>query len=138
MNDANDLRRTTKAMRHLNFAETNIRDVLQLTASILNLGMWRTLQKHQFLPQTLLTSSELWPSGNIEMKGVQLPSGDGSEITNTTQAQLVASMLGVDIEALKQALCFRSVTIVGETSWIPLKLSDGLDNRNALAKVEGM
>jgi myosin heavy subunit len=55
-------------------------------------------------------------------------------IKNQDVLQRVAGMLEVELESLNQSLCYRAVTIKGDTSHIPLKLAEMEEARDALAK----
>lgn len=70
--------------------------------------------------------------GNIEMRDD--PAKEGTLIENPEQLSLCSSLIQIDAEELKKAITHRSVTVVGETSYIPLREKDSLRIRDALAK----
>ena len=60
---------------------------------------------------------------------------EGSKITNPGQTALCAKLLALDANNLQRELCYRCVTIRGSMSTIPLKQSDAMEARDAVAKV---
>jgi len=97
---------TVRALARLKFSTSDISGIVRLLAVV------------------------LW-AGNIELK---LGAGDKCVVVNTDVLARVADMLCVSQEALSQALCFRSVTIRGETSNIPLTVEGALGARDAMTK----
>jgi len=106
-NDANDFKNMLRALRNLNFEEDEIQGLFSILASVLVLG---------------------------NMKIDSNKSKEGTEIKDTVHLEKVAKVLQVNATTLATALTFRSVTIRGSVSMIPLKLDEAGDSRDALAK----
>lgn len=70
--------------------------------------------------------------GNIEFE----EAGDGSTISSNSEASLngVAQMLGLDADAMRQALCFKTVTAGGVSSSVGMNPKTATQNRSGLAK----
>eukprot|EP00037_Helgoeca_nana_P027787 m.321649 g.321649 ORF g.321649 m.321649 type:complete len:1221 (+) comp27594_c2_seq6:32-3694(+) len=70
--------------------------------------------------------------GNIEFE----EAGDGSKISSNSEASLngVAQMLGLDADAMRQALCFKTVTAGGVSSSVGMNPKTATQNRSGLAK----
>jgi len=70
--------------------------------------------------------------GNIDFD----EAGDGSAINSNSEASLngVAQMLGLDADAMRQALCFKTVTAGGVSSSVGMSPKAATQNRNGLAK----
>ena len=109
VNDAQAWHVTLDAMQQLNFTDSEIASIIAILAAILQLG-------------------------NLKFKEVRLNNMDATEPLNADVLNLAATNLKLTPDDLSTALRFRSVTIRGETSMIPLNLSETTDSRDALAK----
>ena len=107
MNDEEAFQVLATAFDSLQFKPEEIMDVYRIVSSVLNLG-------------------------NIDL--VDNPDTDGSEVENEGQVHVCASVMGVKADELKRAITHRSVTILNETSYIPLPVDKAIDARDALAK----
>lgn len=56
------------------------------------------------------------------------------QIINMDVVENVASLIGINADNFKAALCFRKLVIRGETSMVPYKLQQANDTRDAFAK----
>ena len=100
---------TSHAMTSLQFSDDVVKDIWQLLCAILQIG-------------------NLKPAQNPAKTDITL-------IANTEQLELTARTLGFSsADVLASALCYRSVTIRGSVSMIPLSVADTAANRDALAK----
>lgn len=75
-------------------------------------------------------SAILW-IGNIEFKE---NSSDGVSVANNDVMDKIALLLGIDGKKLSEGLCFKKLTIRGETTMTPLKQSQAMENRNSVSK----
>lgn len=100
---------TVKAMAALEFAPERIAAIWQLLSGILHLG-------------------QLKPEASPEK-------ADVTRISNRSALELATRILGLpSADVLSSALCYRSVTIRGSLSMIPLSPLEVETNRDALAK----
>eukprot|EP00736_Rhodelphis_marinus_P000848 Rmarinus@m.12468 len=107
MNDSDRFRRTTKALRTVGFSETEEEQLFGAVASVLQLG------------------------------DVVFAAGDepeSSQVQNMEPFNKVCELLELDPQALKLALCNRSIVLAGETLVKPLTPAQANDNRQAFAK----
>lgn len=109
VDDVEDFDSTQKAMRDLNFEESRIESIWRLLAAVLQIG-------------------------NLEPK----PNPSKTDLTiiaNEDALKRATATLGLPShDVLSSALCYRSVTIRGSLSMIPLSVAEVADNRDALAK----
>ena len=109
VNDAQLWHVTHDAMQQLQFSETEIASIIAILAAILQLG-------------------------NLTFTDTRINNMDSTTCTTTDTLDRVAQNLKLTTAELDKALRFRSVTIRGETSMIPLNKAETIDNRDALAK----
>ena len=109
VNDAAAWHITADAMQQLQFSPSEITSIIAILAAILQLG-------------------------NLAFKEVRLNNMDATEVKTVDILDLAAKNLKLSSEELSTALRFRSVTIRGETSMIPLNPSETVETRDALAK----
>ena len=109
VNDAQLWHVTHDAMRQLQFSDDEIQSVIAILAAILQLG-------------------------NLTYADTRLNNMDSATIADTDTLAHIAHNLKLNVAELDKALRFRSVTIRGETSMIPLNKAEAVDNRDALAK----
>ena len=109
VNDAQLWHVTHDAMQQLQFSETEISSIIAILAAILQLG-------------------------NLTYTDTRVNNMDSTSCTTTDTLEHVARNLRLTTAELDTALRFRSVTIRGETSMIPLNRTETIDNRDALAK----
>jgi len=107
VDDPYEFGRTVKALNQLNFSDEEIAQMWTVLSAVLNLG-------------NLILASD--------------KSKEGTTISNADQLDKVAKILKLNTATLQTALTFRSVTIRGSVSMIPLKLEEAIENRDALAK----
>ena len=100
---------THDAMQQLQFSETEISSIIAILAAILQLG-------------------------NLTYTDTRVNNMDSTTCATNDTLELVARNLKLTTAELDKALRFRSVTIRGETSMIPLNKAETIDNRDALAK----
>jgi myosin heavy subunit len=110
VDDAEDFAHTQQAMRALQFDKGTEEQIWQLLAAILQLG---NLQ-----PQPHAAKADVTVISNRE----------ALELLCTRTLALPSA------DVLASALCYRSVTIRGSISMVPLKLEEVAANRDALAK----
>eukprot|EP00041_Stephanoeca_diplocostata_P021489 m.501136 g.501136 ORF g.501136 m.501136 type:complete len:1227 (-) comp21837_c1_seq6:181-3861(-) len=62
--------------------------------------------------------------------------GDGCNISGSSEATLngVAQMLGLDVDNMKQSMCYKTVSVAGTESKVGLNVKVATNSRNALAK----
>lgn len=75
-------------------------------------------------------SAILW-LGNIEFAE---SSSDGVKVSNMDVMEKIQTLLGIDGSRMCEGLCFKKLTIRGETTISPLKHSQAVENRNSIAK----
>ena len=109
VNDAVAWSVTLSAMQQLSFSEADISGVIAILAAILQLG-------------------------NLQFTERRVNNMDATDCSNPDTLSQCARNLHLSTDDLSTALRFRSVTIRGETSMIPLNLADTIDSRDALAK----
>ena len=109
VNDAQAWAVTMDAMRQLQFGDGEVASIIAILAAILQLG-------------------------NLKFKDVRINNMDAAEVLSTDTLLQAAKNLKLTPDDLSTALRFRSVTIRGETSMIPLNPLETLDSRDALAK----
>ena len=106
IDDVGDFEEVQAALQQLGFSDAEKGWMFQLTAGVLLLG-------------------------NVTFKS----DGDqGSVIADASSLQEVADLFQVPADRLQKTLCFRSITVRGERSVIPLKPGDAKDACDALAK----
>jgi myosin-5 len=109
VDEVEDFEATLKAMHALQFEPQRIESIWQLLAGILHLG--------QLKPRASAAKSDI------------------TEIANRDVLELTTRILGLpSADVLSSALCYRSVTIRGSLSMIPLSVSEVETNRDALSK----
>ena len=109
VDEVEDFEATLKAMNALQFEPQRIESIWQLLAGILHLG--------QLKPRASAAKSDI------------------TEIGNRDVLELTTRILGLpSADVLSSALCYRSVTIRGSLSMIPLSVSEVETNRDALSK----
>jgi myosin heavy subunit len=109
VNDSEQFIETFHAMKMLQFPPQIISSLLKVLASVLLLG-------------------------NLTLSSTRIQNADGSKIDNLDVLHCIAANLGFDADSLTKALTFRSVTIRGETSMIPLTPVDATVARDSFAK----
>lgn len=109
VDEVEDFAATTHAMQSLQFAPETVSQIWQLLAAILQIG-------------------NLIPASNPQKSDVTL-------ISNKDALALTTKTLGLSSDmVLASALCYRSVTIRGSISMIPLNVAEVAANRDALSK----
>mmetsp|Transcript_88068 Transcript_88068/g.251324 ORF Transcript_88068/g.251324 Transcript_88068/m.251324 type:complete len:1594 (+) Transcript_88068:140-4921(+) len=106
IDDAESFSETLGAMDVVGFTEEEKTTCLRLLAAILALG-------------------------NIE---IEENDDDHATLVESPAIQLVCSLLGLEEDSLRFALCTRTITVVGEVKEIPLAESQAVDARDAVAK----
>ncbi|TPX61422.1 hypothetical protein SpCBS45565_g07261 [Spizellomyces sp. 'palustris'] len=76
-------------------------------------------------------SAILW-IGNMQFK--EEDNKESVKVRNMDVIEKVASLMGINGEHLKTALCFKKLVIRGETSMVPYKLNQANDTRDSFAK----
>ncbi|KAI9102028.1 P-loop containing nucleoside triphosphate hydrolase protein [Phlyctochytrium arcticum] len=76
-------------------------------------------------------SAILW-IGNINFD--EAANKESVKIQNVEDLEVVAGLLGINVENLKAAMCYRKLVIRGETSMVPYKLGQAKDTRDSFAK----
>ena len=106
IDDVADFQEVQSALQQLGFNDDEKGWMFQLTAGVLQLG-------------------------NVTFKS---DGAEGSVIDNGAILAEVAGLLQVTPDRLQKALCFRSITVRGQRSVIPLKPTDAINACDALAK----
>jgi myosin heavy subunit len=109
MDDAQCFKITKDAMKTLKFGE-KIDTIMQILSSVLNLG-------------------------NIEFSvNEEEEESENAVIKNDEYLNIASELLGIDKEALRNALTTRTTTTRGEKFVTPLTVEQSIDSRDALAK----
>ncbi|XP_077961187.1 unconventional myosin-Ic [Gasterosteus aculeatus] len=106
VSDKNNWKVVMKALSVIGFAEEEVQKLLSIIAGVLHLG------------------------------NTQFGEGEEGEtcITTETHATNVATLLGVDVSALREALTHKKLTAKGEEMITPLNFEQAMSARDALAK----
>eukprot|EP00808_Paulinella_micropora_P029782 g80330.t1 len=101
---------------------------------------WKAMQKafaqlevppDEVAGQWIVVSSVL-NIGNLEFKGAD--KGEGCDMKDMSEVEKLAKVLKLNPTTMQTALTFRSVTIRGSVSMIPLKIHEAEEGRDSLAK----
>ncbi|OWR43684.1 putative myosin-VIIa [Danaus plexippus plexippus] len=108
-NDALEFSDIKSAFKVLNFDDNDVNDLFSLLAAILHLG-------------------------NLKFKSINVNNMDSSEVTDSINANRIASLLGVTKNKLCEALTRKSLIAHGEKIISNLSASAAVDGRDALVK----
>lgn len=108
-NDSMEFADLRSAFKVLNFTDGEVWSMFSLLAAILHLG-------------------------NLKFKSFNLNNIDSSEVSDATNANRIASLLGVNKSKLCEALTRKTIVVHGDTVVSPLTASAAVDGRDALVK----
>lgn len=110
IDDVSDFKEMREALTALDFANDEVDWLFRVTAAVLNLGN--------------VTFKAKAEKNNVK----------GSKVDNAGALKLAAKFLDVGTKALEKVLCYRTISVRGEKSTIPLKPEDARAGCDSLAK----
>eukprot|EP00457_Paulinella_chromatophora_P000053 gb/GEZN01000053.1/.p1 GENE.gb/GEZN01000053.1/~~gb/GEZN01000053.1/.p1 ORF type:complete len:2897 (+),score=759.98 gb/GEZN01000053.1/:46-8736(+) len=113
MDDIYEFSLVTRAFKQLGFLPDETEGLYTITSSVLNLG-----------------NIEFQPKVAQQKKG----KGDGSEVVNKGHLEALGKLMQVDPVTLETALTFRTLSVRGSISMVPLVPADATSSVDALAK----
>ncbi|GBG31708.1 Myosin-6 [Hondaea fermentalgiana] len=116
VSDAEQLAVTKRSMAIMGLRDEERIDVLKVVAIVLHLG------------NIIFVDAK---GGDQDAPGSTV---DSSDEQSEKALEALVALLGLDREVIIKALCMRNVNAGGETFEVPLKPSDAVDSRDALAK----